>query len=90
MAERAYVGANTGRTTNELGDKASQQFDKISGQVEGAARAAVERGREMSENVQEVAENVRSAVDSSVRNQPMTTLAVAAVFGFVLGALWKS
>lgn len=88
MAERAYAG--TGRQTGDLGDKASQQFDKISGQVEGVARAAVERGREMGENVQEVADNLKSAVDSSVENQPMTTLAVAAVLGFVLGAVWKS
>lgn len=88
MAERAYAG--TGRTTGDVGEKAAQQFDKISGQVEGVARAAVERGREMGENVQEVAETMKTAVDNSVKNQPMTTLAVAAVVGFVLGALWKS
>jgi ElaB/YqjD/DUF883 family membrane-anchored ribosome-binding protein len=44
----------------------------------------------MGENVQVVADNLRSAVDSSVKNQPMTTLAIAAAVGFVLGALWKT
>jgi len=34
--------------------------------------------------------NVKTAVDKSIKDQPMTTLAVAAAVGFVLGALWKS
>jgi ElaB/YqjD/DUF883 family membrane-anchored ribosome-binding protein len=37
----------------------------------------------------EVGGNLRSAVDKSVREQPMATLALVAVAGFVLGALWK-
>ena len=38
----------------------------------------------------EVAGNLKGAVDKSVKDQPMATLAVAAALGFVLGALWKS
>ena len=30
------------------------------------------------------------AVDKSVKDQPMATLALAAVVGFVLGAIWKA
>ena len=37
-----------------------------------------------------VAGNVKGAVDKSIKDQPMATLAVAAAAGFVLGALWKS
>jgi ElaB/YqjD/DUF883 family membrane-anchored ribosome-binding protein len=40
--------------------------------------------------MQEVAGNVKGAIDKSIKDQPMATLAVAAVLGFVLGALWKS
>jgi ElaB/YqjD/DUF883 family membrane-anchored ribosome-binding protein len=29
-------------------------------------------------------------VDKSVKDQPMATLALAAVIGFVLGAIWKA
>jgi ElaB/YqjD/DUF883 family membrane-anchored ribosome-binding protein len=54
------------------------------------ARQVAEQGREASERVGEVAGNIKGAVDKSVREQPMATLAVAAAFGFVLGALWKS
>jgi hypothetical protein len=34
--------------------------------------------------------NFKGAVDRSLRQQPMATLAAAAMLGFVLGALWKS
>ena len=40
--------------------------------------------------MQEVAGNIKGAVDKSVKDQPMATLAVVAAVGFVLGALWKS
>jgi ElaB/YqjD/DUF883 family membrane-anchored ribosome-binding protein len=37
-----------------------------------------------------VASNLKGAIDKSVSDQPMATLAVAAMVGFVLGAIWKS
>ena len=37
-----------------------------------------------------VAGNVKGAVDKSIKDQPMATLAAAAAVGFMLGALWKS
>jgi ElaB/YqjD/DUF883 family membrane-anchored ribosome-binding protein len=33
---------------------------------------------------------LKSAVDKSLKDQPMATLALAAALGFVLGAIWKS
>ena len=50
----------------------------------------VEQGREAGDKVQEVAGNIKGAVDKSVKDQPMATLAMAAVLGFVLGAIWKA
>jgi ElaB/YqjD/DUF883 family membrane-anchored ribosome-binding protein len=49
-----------------------------------------DQGRQATENVQVVADNIKSAVDKSIKDQPLTTLAVAAGLGFVIGALWKS
>jgi ElaB/YqjD/DUF883 family membrane-anchored ribosome-binding protein len=46
--------------------------------------------REVSDRTGEVAGNFKKAVDKSVKDQPMATLAMAAAVGFVLGALWKS
>ena len=63
---------------------------EVADHVESAVKTVAERGRVAGENVQQVAGNLKSAVDTSVRDQPMATLAVAAALGFVLGALWKS
>lgn len=73
-----------------LADKATDQFSDIADQVESVANRVTEQGREVGERVQEVAGNFKGAVDRSVKHQPMATLAMAAVMGFVLGALWKS
>jgi ElaB/YqjD/DUF883 family membrane-anchored ribosome-binding protein len=92
---------DTGSTTSELKEKITDQFEKmadqatdkfmhVADQVEGVASQAVEHGREIGEQVQQVAGNFKSALDKSVKNQPMTTLALAAALGFLLGALWKS
>jgi ElaB/YqjD/DUF883 family membrane-anchored ribosome-binding protein len=42
------------------------------------------------QSVQAVAETFYSAVQKSLKNQPMTTLGFAVVMGFILGALWKA
>jgi len=99
MAQTSQYGGEP--TTSELKDKATDQVGRFvekaadkaqsaARQVEDFAGKAAEQGREAGERIQEVAGNVRGAVDKSVKDQPMTTLAVAAVIGFVLGALWKS
>jgi ElaB/YqjD/DUF883 family membrane-anchored ribosome-binding protein len=75
---------------DKMADKASDQFRHMADQAEDVANRVAERGREAGERVQEVAGNFKGAVDKSVKDQPMATLAVAAVIGFVLGALWKS
>lgn len=83
--------ARFGRSTGEdMKDMASQQAQKMASQVEGAAQAVAEQGRQVQENVQIVANNFRTAFEKSMREQPFTTLAMAAGIAFVLGALWKS
>jgi ElaB/YqjD/DUF883 family membrane-anchored ribosome-binding protein len=83
LKERATEGLE------HMADKATDQFRTLADQAEGVAGRAAERGREAGERVQEVAGNFRGAVDKSVKEQPMATLALAAIAGFVLGALWK-
>jgi ElaB/YqjD/DUF883 family membrane-anchored ribosome-binding protein len=91
----------SGSTAHDIKEKATDQFermaDKASGQLrsmadqaEGVVNRVGEQGRETAERMQEVAGNFKGAVDKSVKDQPMATLALAAVVGFVLGALWKS
>lgn len=88
MAQSTY-----GRTTDkisDLKDKASDQFSKAADQAENVANRVAEHGRDASERMQEVAGNFKGALDKSIKDQPMATLAGAAIVGFVLGAIWKS
>ena len=80
----------TGNAVHDLRAKAGDQLDHLADHVESAVKTVAERGREVGENVQQVAGNLKTAVDSSVKEQPMATLAIVAALGFVLGAVWKS
>jgi len=84
MKERATV------QFDRMADKAKNQFRGMADQAESVASRAAEQGRDAQERVREVAGNFKGAVDRSVKDQPMATLALVAVVGFVLGALWKS
>jgi ElaB/YqjD/DUF883 family membrane-anchored ribosome-binding protein len=77
-------------SVSDLKDKATDQFKKVVDRVEGTASAATEQMRQATDRAGEVAGNMKEALDKSVKDQPMATLAVAAVVGFVLGAIWKS
>jgi ElaB/YqjD/DUF883 family membrane-anchored ribosome-binding protein len=84
MAQSSYTRGS------DLKDKAADQLSRAADQVEGAASRVAEQGREAGERMQEVAGNFKGALDRSIRDQPMATLAGAAVVGFILGAIWKS
>ena len=80
----------SGATVQNLKDKAQEQVDKAASQIEDTAKSMAEQGREASENVQEVLGNVKGAVEKSLKDQPLTTLALTAAAGFIIGAIWKS
>lgn len=70
-------------TIEDIKGKAKQTFDDASDRAQEMAEQARQQ-------VGEVAGNVKGAIDKSVKDQPLTTLAMAAAVGFVIGALWKS
>jgi ElaB/YqjD/DUF883 family membrane-anchored ribosome-binding protein len=80
MAQQSTFG-----DTKTARDKAGEQTDKVADGIENFASAAMKRGGD----VQEAVGNARSTVESSVRNSPITTLAITAALGFLLGAAWK-
>ncbi len=90
MAQENPYSADYSKMGHDIRDKASEHMDRMANKVESVARGAYDRSGEVSDNMQQVAGNFKSAVDVSVRDQPMATLAVAAMFGFVLGAIWKA
>lgn len=79
----------TSERLESMADKASEQLRHYADRAEEAAGRVAERGRDAGERMQDVAGNFKGAVDKSVKEQPMATLALAAIAGFVLGALWK-
>jgi ElaB/YqjD/DUF883 family membrane-anchored ribosome-binding protein len=80
------------KTTSGLGmaEKAADTVREAAGQAGEAAGRAAEQVREAGSGLQDVSGNLKSAVDKSLKDQPMATLALAAAVGFVLGAIWKS
>ena len=52
--------------------------------------SASDQARVYGEQAQDAVKQVKPFVEKSLKEQPMATLAGAAVLGFVLGALWKS
>jgi ElaB/YqjD/DUF883 family membrane-anchored ribosome-binding protein len=77
-------------SAHDLKEKATDQFEKVADQAQHVVNRVATHGREVGERVQEVAGNLKGAVDRSVKHQPMATLAMVVVMGFVFGALWKS
>lgn len=90
MAQSTNPYNETGKAVHDLREKAGEHLDKMADNVESTVKSIAERGREVGGEVQQVAGNIKSAVDTSVKDQPMATLAVAAALGFLLGAIWKS
>ena len=90
MPQDTHYASDAGNKVHDLREKAGEQLDKVADHVESAVNTGLQRSREVGANVQQVAGNLKTAVDTSVKDQPMATLAMAAALGFVLGAIWKS
>jgi ElaB/YqjD/DUF883 family membrane-anchored ribosome-binding protein len=89
MAQSQYGSqSDLSDKASAIKDKATEQFKKVADRVEDLAGDAVDKLRDTGAG--EVAGNLKGAVDKSVKDQPMATLAMVAAVGFVLGALWKS
>jgi ElaB/YqjD/DUF883 family membrane-anchored ribosome-binding protein len=89
MAQSQYGGrSDLSEKASDLKYQATGQIKKAAEQVEGYASDAMDKLRDTGAG--EVASNLKGAVDKSVKDQPMATLAMAAAVGFVLGAIWKA
>ena len=79
-------------TPDRLRDMADTTTDRLKDAGERAQEMAsdvAERARQYGEKAQDAARQFKPFVDKSLKEQPLTTLAGAAVIGFLLGALWK-
>ncbi len=87
---RSHVAKDVSDAAGEFASRAGEKVGQAMHSAESALNALQTQGREAGEQVSAVAGNLKTAVDRSVKDQPMATLAVVAALGFVLGALWKS
>jgi ElaB/YqjD/DUF883 family membrane-anchored ribosome-binding protein len=72
-----------------MADNASDSLKDAGESAQEMAGKVTEQAREYGEKAQEAARQVKPLVEKSLREQPIVTLAGAAVIGFVLGSLWK-
>lgn len=66
-----------------LKDTAERHISELSDRARSEVHSMAERGREMGAEAQQAAQ-------SMVMERPLMSIALAAVLGFALGALWKS
>jgi ElaB/YqjD/DUF883 family membrane-anchored ribosome-binding protein len=70
-------------------DSTMERVKDTAAEAQDYAGRVAEQAREYGEKAQDAARNFKPYVERSMKEQPMATLAVASVIGFVLGALWK-
>ena len=83
-------GPSTTSTMERAMGSASEAAGRVAGAVEHGADALKGRSKEAADGALKIAGEMSSAVRTSLKDQPMTTLAIAAALGFVLGAIWKT
>ena len=70
----------------EMADVATDKLKNVAENAEEIAGKVAAQAREYGEKAKEAVKNFKRYVDKSMKEQPMATLGVAAVIGFVLGA----
>ena len=73
----------------EIADSAGDQLQHVAENAQEMAAKVADQAREYGEKTQKAVADFKPFVEKSLEDQPMATLAVAAVIGFALGALWK-
>jgi ElaB/YqjD/DUF883 family membrane-anchored ribosome-binding protein len=82
--------ADSGRDrVRELADSAADKFQDVTENAEAMAGRLAGQILEYGQKAQDAMKQVKPHIEKSMKDQPMATLAVASVIGFVLGALWR-
>jgi ElaB/YqjD/DUF883 family membrane-anchored ribosome-binding protein len=84
-----YPHESTADRLRDMADTTTDRLKDASGRAQEMASDVAEQARQYGEKAQDAARQFKPFVDKSLREQPMTTLASAAVIGFLLGALWN-
>lgn len=83
------AGEDTADRLRDMADTATDKLKEAGASAQEMADNVATQARKYGEKAQEAAKQFKPFVEKSLKEQPMATLAGAAVIGFVLGALWK-
>jgi hypothetical protein len=83
------IAANISDQAESMAKQAGSTIQEGVGQANAAIGAVTERTGQMAERTGEVVGNFRSAIETSARSQPTTTVLLAALAGFAFGAIWR-
>jgi ElaB/YqjD/DUF883 family membrane-anchored ribosome-binding protein len=70
--------------------QSTEQVRGLGNDMSDATTQAVNQARRAQHGFKQVGSNFKHALDQSRVDQPLTTVALAAVVGFALGVLWKA
>jgi ElaB/YqjD/DUF883 family membrane-anchored ribosome-binding protein len=73
-------------TGNETLDKVKDRIRHIRSSLDTVMSDAGTRSRDM---LREAGDTVSDAIEESIRERPLTTLALAVGLGFIMGATWR-
>ena len=71
-------------------DRARQEIERWLDSVDQASQGVVGQAAAVKDDVMQVADNFTSAFQKSLKNNPQATIAMVAVVGFILGAVWRA
>ena len=74
---------------HDMAANATDQLNKAADSAQAFVENIADQAKVYGEKAQEAVREFKPYVEKSMKEQPTGTLAVAAVIGFALGALWK-
>lgn len=72
-----------------LSDTGGAAYRRAKRSVDGVISEASGKGQEAIDAVRDVTSTIGDAVEDAVYKRPVTTLAMAAGIGFLIGAIWR-
>lgn len=84
------IGGVVAEQASAAADQAQRLMEEGVSQANRALATAREQSAQMAEDAGEAMQEWRSTLETAVRAQPITALALAAVAGLAIGALWRS
>ena len=71
-------------------DKAKQEVESWLESVDQSGESVMAQVSAAKDGAKQVADNFRTAMQKSVENNPVATLAMVAAVAFVIGAIWRA